>query len=85
MNILYTFDANKLLKLLLLQNISNYFFITLEFYLLGIFLLDVTLFYLLRPLVRRFNNLLPLFILSVIKNLLFFDWGFNPNPQHLIP
>ena len=42
MNILYTFDANKLLKLLLLQNISNYFFITLGIYLLGVFLLYVT-------------------------------------------
>ena len=42
MNTLYTFDANKLLKLLLLQNISNYFFITLRIYLLGVFLLYVT-------------------------------------------
>ncbi|MBE9215343.1 mechanosensitive ion channel [Plectonema cf. radiosum LEGE 06105] len=68
MNILYTFDANKLLKLLLLQNIPSAFFQTLGIYLLAALLLYITLFYIVRPLVRRFDNYPILLILSVIEN-----------------
>ncbi len=67
-NDLYTFDENELLKLLLLQNFHNYFFLTLGIYLLAKFLLYVTLFYILRLLVGRFDNHLILIILSVIQN-----------------
>lgn len=66
MNTLYTFARIKFLKLLLLPNISNHLFQTLGIYFLGTLLLYVTLFYLLRPIVRRFDNPLPLLILSVI-------------------
>ncbi|MEA5594489.1 mechanosensitive ion channel family protein [Rivularia sp. UHCC 0363] len=68
MNILYTFDENKLLKLLLLQNTPSAFFLTLGIYLLAAFLLYVILFYILRPLMRRFDNSPILLILSVIQN-----------------
>ncbi len=68
MSILYTSGLNELLKLLLLPNISNSFFLTLVIYFLVTFLLYVILFYLLRPLVRRFDNPLLLLILSVIQN-----------------
>ena len=68
MNILYTFDANKLSKLLLLQNPGEYFLIDLEIYFLATFLLYVSLFYLIRPLTRRFGNPLTLLMLSVIQN-----------------
>jgi len=76
MNFLYTFDVNKLSKLLLLQNLSKSFFLTLGIYLLGTLLLYVTLFYLLRPVVRRFNNPLALLILGVIQNPLVIAVGF---------
>ncbi|MEO1429839.1 MAG: mechanosensitive ion channel family protein [Cyanobacteria bacterium J06633_8] len=68
MNTLYTFAVIKSLKLLLLPNISNYFFQTLGIYFLGTLLLYVSLFYLLRPIVRRFDNPLALLILGVIQN-----------------
>jgi len=65
---IYTFDQNELLKLLLLQKISDSFLMILGIYLLGTFFLYVTLFYILRPLVRRLDNPLTLIILSVIQN-----------------
>ena len=68
MNILYTFEANKLLKLLILPILLNNFSLTLGIYLLGTLLLYITLFYILRPLVRRFDNPLVLVILGVIQN-----------------
>jgi hypothetical protein len=82
--VLYTFDANKLLKLLLLQNIGKIFFIILRIYLLGQFLLHVSLFYLLRPL----DNFLKLFILSGIENSYWpwgiGDWGLDVTRHHFI-
>ncbi|MEL6458867.1 MAG: mechanosensitive ion channel domain-containing protein [Cyanobacteria bacterium J06621_15] len=68
MNNLYTFGVNKLSELLLLQNGSESFFVNLAIYSLITFLLYVTLFYLIRPLTRRFNNPLVLLILGVIQN-----------------
>ena len=68
MNTLYTFDANKLSKLLLLQNTGESFLIKLEIYFSATFLLYVSLFYLIRPLTPRFGNPLTLLMLSVIQN-----------------
>ena len=68
MNILYTFDANKLSKLLLLQNTGESFLIQLEIYFSATFLLCVSLFYLIRTLTPRFDNPLTLLMLSVIQN-----------------
>ncbi|MDY6898866.1 MAG: mechanosensitive ion channel family protein [Cyanobacteriota bacterium] len=75
MNILYTFSVNKLSKLLLLQNSGESFFINLGIYSLGTFLLYVILFYLVRPLTRRFENPLALLILGVIQNPLVIAFG----------
>ena len=68
MNILYTFGVNKLSQLLFLQNVSESFLIILAIYFLATFLLYVILFYLIRPLTRRFDNPLALLILGVIQN-----------------
>ena len=68
MNILYTFDVNKLSQLLLLQNPGKSFLINLEIYFSATLLLCVSLFYLIRPLTPRFGNPLTLLMLSVIQN-----------------